>query len=95
MIASAIPQIDGSSRVCVSVALPNNSDGSKAPKGLAEIILQFESMELEQDRPVWEKHSTVLEGGPQYTADDANVLAYRKFCSAICLNRKPGQPFRR
>jgi hypothetical protein len=86
VIASAIPQIDGWSRIRVSVALPKNPDGSEAPKELADIILQFESMGLEQDRPVWETLALdVLEGGPQYTAEDANVLAYRKFCERYLL----------
>jgi 3-ketosteroid 9alpha-monooxygenase subunit A len=84
VIASAVPMLDGTSTVRLSIAVPLLPDGSEPPKEFADIILQFESMGLEQDRPVWENLD--LSVAPQYTAEDANVLAYRKFCERFLLN---------
>jgi len=67
-----------------SVALPLNDDGSAPPKEVAEVLLQFESMGLEQDRPVWENLSNMR---PKYTDEDANVLAYRQWCNPYSLER--------
>jgi nitrite reductase/ring-hydroxylating ferredoxin subunit len=83
VIAAAIAQLDGTSRIRLSVAIPRNPDGSEPAKELADIILQFESMGLEQDRPVWE--NLALDITPQYTSEDANVLSYRKFCERFSL----------
>jgi 3-ketosteroid 9alpha-monooxygenase subunit A len=83
VIAAATPKTDGISTVRLSVALPLNEDGSEPPKEAAEILFQFESMGLEQDRPVWEALDTAVE--PKYTAEDANVLAFRRFCERFRL----------
>jgi|HubBroStandDraft_1064217.scaffolds.fasta_scaffold21680_3 3-ketosteroid 9alpha-monooxygenase subunit A len=88
VIASAVPQLDGASTVRLSVALPLNPDGSAPPKEMADIILQFESMGLEQDRPVWE-HLAVA-APPRYTDEDANVLAFRQWCNRYNLERIAG-----
>lgn len=85
VIASAVPGMDGASRVRLSIAMPRNPDGSEPPKELADIILQFESMGLEQDRPIWENLDLGM--SPRYTSEDANVLAYRKFCERYRLDQ--------
>jgi 3-ketosteroid 9alpha-monooxygenase subunit A len=85
VIAAAVPMMDGTSTVRLSIALPLNPDGSEPPKEMADIILQFESMGLEQDRPVWE--NLAVNARPRYTDEDANVLAYRKWCNRYSLER--------
>jgi len=84
VIASAVPMLDGTATVRLSLALPLNDDGSAPPKEVAEVLLQFESMGLEQDRPVWENLSNMR---PKYTDEDANVLAYRQWCNPYSLER--------
>ncbi|HZC46551.1 MAG TPA: Rieske 2Fe-2S domain-containing protein, partial [Candidatus Acidoferrum sp.] len=88
VIASAVPQMDGSATVRLSVALPLNADGSAPTKDMADIILQFESMGLEQDRPVWE--NLAVNARPRYTDEDANVLAFRQWCNRYSLERIAG-----
>jgi hypothetical protein len=78
--------LDGTSTVRLSIALPLLPDGSEPPKEMADMLLQFESMGLEQDRPVWENLDLTV--APRYTAEDANVLAYRKFCERFLLSRR-------
>lgn len=90
VIASAVPQMDGTSCVRLSIAMPLNPDGSEPTSELADIILQFESMGLEQDRPVWE--NLALDMTPQYTSEDANVLAYRTFCERYRLGKDNSRP---
>jgi hypothetical protein len=85
VIAAAMPQLDGSATVRLSVALPLNADGSAPAKEMADIILQFESMGLEQDRPVWE--NLAANSRPRYTDEDANVLAFRQWCNRYSLER--------
>jgi len=84
VIASAVPMLDGTSTIRLSVAMPRLAEGIEPPDELAQVILQFESMGLEQDRPVWE--NLALDVTPQYTSDDENVLKYRKFCERFALN---------
>jgi phenylpropionate dioxygenase-like ring-hydroxylating dioxygenase large terminal subunit len=86
VIAGAVPNSDGTSTVRLSVALPLNNDGSAPPKEVADIILQFESMGLEQDRPVWE--NLAINAQPHYTEEDANVLAFRQWCNRFSLGRQ-------
>src|SRR6185369_3393111 len=83
VIASAVPMPDGTSTVRLSVALPRPADGQEPPRELADLLLRYESMGLEQDRPVWE--SLALTAAPRYTAEDENVLSYRKFCERFAL----------
>lgn len=85
VIAAGTPQPDGSSIVRLSVAMPRGADGSPPPPEVAQMILQFESFGLEQDRPVWENLTTAIT--PKYTAADATVLAYRRFCERFKLDR--------
>jgi hypothetical protein len=84
VIASAVPMLDGTSTIRLSVAMPRLVEGFDPPQELADVIMQFESMGLEQDRPVWENLS--LTTTPKYTAEDDNVLQYRKFCERFTLN---------
>lgn len=84
VIASAVPQADGPSVVRLSIAIPRNPDDSEPPQELADVILQYESMGLEQDRPVWENLATLAT--PLYSAEDANVLAFRRFCERFKLD---------
>ncbi len=84
VIASAVPMLDGTATVRLSVALPLNEDGSAPPKEVADLLLRFESTGLEQDRPVWENLAKMR---PKYTAEDANVLAFRQWCNRYCLER--------
>ncbi|MBV8139432.1 MAG: Rieske 2Fe-2S domain-containing protein [Deltaproteobacteria bacterium] len=83
VIASAVPMLDGTSTIRLSVAMPV-VDGFAPPQEFADLMLQFESMGLEQDRPVWE--NLALNATPKYTAEDDNVLKYRKFCERFTLN---------
>jgi 3-ketosteroid 9alpha-monooxygenase subunit A len=83
VIASAVPMLDGTSTIRLSVAMPV-IEGFDPPRELADLIMQFESMGLEQDRPVWE--NLALNATPKYTAEDDNVLKYRKFCERFTLN---------
>jgi hypothetical protein len=76
--------LDGTSTVRLSVAMPRLLEGVEPPRELADLILKFESMGLEQDRPVWE--NLALAVTPRYTAEDDNVLQYRKFCERFSLN---------
>jgi hypothetical protein len=87
VIASAVPMLDGTSTIRLSVALPRPADGGEASRALADLILQWEDMGLEQDRPVWENlaHGIV----PRYTAEDDNVLQYRQFCERFSLDGTP------
>ena len=85
VIAGAVPQKDGTSTVRLSVALPINDDGSAPTRDMADIILQFESMGLEQDRPVWE--NLAVDARPRYTDADSNVLAFRQWCNRYSLER--------
>jgi hypothetical protein len=85
VIAGAVPQKDGTSTVRLSVALPINDDGSAPTKDMADIILQFEGMGLEQDRPVWE--NLAVDARPRYTDEDSNVLAFRQWCNRYSLER--------
>ncbi|SRR5579875_299116 len=78
VIAGAVPQPDGTSLVRLSIAMPRPPDGSPPDRQVAELLLQFESMGLEQDRPVWENLTTDIT--PNYLPEDATVLAYREFC---------------
>jgi len=87
VIASAVPMLDGTSTIRLSVALPRPAEGEEAPRALADLILKWEDMGLEQDRPVWE--NLALDIDPRYTAEDANVLQYRQFCERFSLNRTP------
>jgi len=84
VIASAVPMLDGTSTIRLSVAMPRLVEGFEPPQELADVIMQFESMGLEQDRPVWE--NLALNATPKYTAEDDNVLKYRKFCERFTLN---------
>jgi nitrite reductase/ring-hydroxylating ferredoxin subunit len=84
VIASAVPMLDGTSTIRLSVAMPRLLEGLEPPRELAEVILQFESMGLEQDRPVWENLSLTV--APRYTVEDDNVLQYRRFCERFTLN---------
>jgi hypothetical protein len=52
---------------------------------MADIILQFEGMGLEQDRPVWE--NLAVDARPRYTDEDSNVLAFRQWCNRYRLER--------
>jgi 3-ketosteroid 9alpha-monooxygenase subunit A len=83
VIASAVPMLDGTSTIRLSVAMPV-VEGFDPPQEFADLMLQFESMGLEQDRPVWE--NLALNATPKYTAEDDNVLKYRKFCERFTLN---------
>ena len=85
VIAAAVPKMDGTSTIRLSVALPLNDDGSAPTRDVADIILQFESMGLEQDRPVWE--NLAVDARPRYTDEDANVLAFRQWCNRYSLER--------
>ena len=85
VIAAAVPKMDGTSTIRLSVALPLNDDGSAPTREVADIILQFESMGLEQDRPVWE--NLAVDARPRYTDEDANVLAFRQWCNRYSLER--------
>jgi hypothetical protein len=85
VIAAAVPKMDGTSMIRLSVALPLNDDGSAPTRDVADIILQFESMGLEQDRPVWE--NLAVDARPRYTDEDANVLAFRQWCNRYSLER--------
>jgi hypothetical protein len=84
VIASAVPMLDGTSTIRLSVAMPRPAEGVEAPPELADLILKFESMGLEQDRPVWE--NLALTVAPRYTSEDDNVLQYRKFCERFDLS---------
>ena len=84
VIASAVPMLDGTSTIRLSVAMPRLVEGLDPPQEFADLMLQFESMGLEQDRPVWE--NLALNATPKYTAEDDNVLKYRKFCERFTLN---------
>ena len=84
VIASAVPMLDGTSTIRLSVAMPRLAEDFEPPQELADVILQFEGMGLEQDRPVWE--NLALNVTPKYTAEDDNVLQYRKFCERFSLN---------
>jgi phenylpropionate dioxygenase-like ring-hydroxylating dioxygenase large terminal subunit len=86
VIASAVPMLDGTSTIRLSVAMPRLVEGFDPPQELADVIMQFESMGLEQDRPVWE--NLALNATPKYTAEDDNVLRYRKFCERFTLNAR-------
>jgi len=85
VIASAVPMLDGTSTIRLSVAMPV-IEGFAPPQEFADLMLQFESMGLEQDRPVWE--NLALNATPKYTAEDDNVLKYRKFCERFTLNAR-------
>jgi phenylpropionate dioxygenase-like ring-hydroxylating dioxygenase large terminal subunit len=87
VIASAVPMLDGTSTIRLSVALPRPPDGGEAPRALADLLLQFESMGLEQDRPVWENLAPAI--AARFTAEDENVLLYRKFCERFALGAPP------
>jgi hypothetical protein len=84
VIASAVPMLDGTSTIRLSVAMPRPAEGLDPPRELADLILQFESMGLEQDRPVWENLALTMT--PRYTAEDDNVLQYRRFCERFELS---------
>jgi len=84
VIASAVPMPDGTSTIRLSVALPRPAGGGEASPALADLILKWENMGLEQDRPVWE--NLALGVAPRYTADDDSVLQYRQFCDRFTLN---------
>ena len=84
VIASAVPMLDGTSTIRLSVAMPRPPDGGEAAPELAELILKWENMGLEQDRPVWE--NLALNITPRYTAEDDNVLQYRKFCERFDMS---------
>jgi len=92
VIAGAVPQPDGTSKVRLSIAMPRPADGSPPNREVAQLILQFESMGLEQDRPVWE--NLTVDATPNYIAEDATVVAYRKFCERFSLDRTPINPCR-
>lgn len=87
VIASAVPMIGGAatgtSTIRLSVALPRFLEGVDPPQGMADMILKFEDMGLEQDRPVWE--NLALDVTPRFTAEDDNVRQYRKFCERFLL----------
>ena len=85
VIASAVPMLDGTSTIRLSVAMPV-IEGFAPRQEFADLMLQFESMGLEQDRPVWE--NLALNATPKYTAEDDNVLKYRKFCERFTLNAR-------
>jgi phenylpropionate dioxygenase-like ring-hydroxylating dioxygenase large terminal subunit len=85
VIASAVPMLDGTSTIRLSVALPRLLEGIEPPQELADVLLRYESMGLEQDRPVWENLATAI--APRYTAEDENVLEYRRFCERFSLGR--------
>jgi len=63
-------------RSALPVALPLNADGSAPPKDTADISLQFESMDLGQDRPMWE--NLAVNARLRYIDEDSNVLAFRQ-----------------
>jgi 3-ketosteroid 9alpha-monooxygenase subunit A len=84
VIASAVPQLDGTSTVRLSIAMPRPADGSPINQEIAQLILQWESMGLEQDRPVWENLS--VDATPNYLPEDATILAYRRFCQGFLLD---------
>jgi 3-ketosteroid 9alpha-monooxygenase subunit A len=83
VIASAAPMLDGTSTVRLSIAMPRLAEGAALSGALADLILKWEDMGLEQDRPVWE--NLALNITPRYTAEDDNVLQYRRFCERFAL----------
>lgn len=89
VIAAGTPLPDGNSIVRLSVAMPRGADGSSPPPEVAQMILEYESFGLEQDRPVWENLTTSIT--PDYIAGDATVLAYRQFCKRFKLDAAPEQ----
>ncbi|HVN64548.1 MAG TPA: hypothetical protein VMT58_07905, partial [Candidatus Binataceae bacterium] len=86
-IATAMPLADGSSAMRLSVALPHLEDGSRPPDNVAEILLQFERMGVEQDSVIWESLSNIQ---PHYLPGDATVIDYRRWCERFRLDEKPG-----
>jgi 3-ketosteroid 9alpha-monooxygenase subunit A len=84
--ATAMPLPGGSSAMRLSVALPRLDDGSEPSENVAEILLQFERMGVEQDSVIWESLSDIT---PQYLPGDATVIEYRKWCDRFRMDRKP------
>ena len=82
VIAGAVPEPDGSCTIRLSLALARRAGESEPDMEMAELLLDFESMGLEQDRPVWESLTPVE---PGWVPGDATVLAYRKFCERFLL----------
>jgi phenylpropionate dioxygenase-like ring-hydroxylating dioxygenase large terminal subunit len=85
VIAGAVPQPDGTCKVRLSIAMPRPADGSAPNQEVAQLILQYESMGLEQDRPVWE--NLTVDATTNYVPEDATILAYRKFCDQFRFDR--------
>lgn len=83
VIAGAMPQPDGNCTIRLSIALERQPGDEGPNMSIAELLLQFESMGLEQDRPVWENLTPV---DPNWLAQDANILEYRRFCERFRLN---------
>lgn len=82
VIAGAVPEPDGSCTIRLSLALERRDGVAEPDTELAKLLLEFESMGLEQDRPVWENLTPVA---PGWVPGDATVLAYRKFCERFLL----------
>ena len=88
VIAAAVPNPDRTSTIRLSIALPLNDDGSVPSRDIADVMLQFESIGLEQDRPVWE--NLAVNAPSRYTEEDATVLAFTLILSLALLQPVKG-----
>lgn len=83
VIVGAVPEPDGNCTIRLSVALERQSGDEGPNMSVAELLFKFESMGLEQDRPVWENLTPV---NPKWLTEDANILEYRRFCERFRLD---------
>jgi 3-ketosteroid 9alpha-monooxygenase subunit A len=83
VIAGAVPQPDGNCTIRLSLALEKQPGDEGPNMSVAELLLQFEKMGLEQDRPVWEALTPMDQN---WLAQDATIVDYRRFCDGFRLN---------
>jgi nitrite reductase/ring-hydroxylating ferredoxin subunit len=78
VLTAATPTPEGDCVVRVSLVMPADAGGRLPAAPLCEYLLQQSHAGLEKDRLVWEH---LGQSAPcRYTAQDASVLAFRRFC---------------
>ena len=83
VIAGAVPQSNGDCTIRLSVALERQPGDEGPNMDVAKLLLQFENMGLEQDRPVWENLTPV---DYNWLSQDSTIVDYRRFCDGFRLN---------
>ncbi len=89
VIAGAVPQADGNCTIRLSIALQKQPGDNGPNMSVAELLLQFEDMGLEQDRPVWENLTRWNRTGSRRTRQSSITVV----SATLCTLKGPGEAY--